>query len=125
MRVFKTKAFQRWASGEGITDGAVCVAVAEIGQGLVGASLGSGLFKKRVPLPGHGKRGGARTILAYREGTRVVFMFGFAKHDRESIGPLELRTLRGHAGLLLGLADLELSRMVAGGELVEVVCDGR
>jgi hypothetical protein len=125
MRVFKTKGFQRWANSEGFTDRALCDAVTEIDQGLVEAALGSGLFKKRVPLPGRGKRGGARTVLAYREGTRVVFMFGFAKHERDNLGPKELESLRGHAVLLLGIADPELNRMVAGGELTEVTCNGR
>jgi hypothetical protein len=56
--------FARWARKEGVTDRALRVAVAEMESGLVDARLGGGLFKKRVALPGGGKRGGARTIVA-------------------------------------------------------------
>jgi hypothetical protein len=33
-------------------------------QGLIDADLGGGLFKKRIALPGRGKSGGARTLIA-------------------------------------------------------------
>jgi putative transcriptional regulator len=39
-------------------------AVNEMANGLVDADLGGGVFKKRVALPGKGKRGGVRTLLA-------------------------------------------------------------
>jgi hypothetical protein len=47
----------------GLTDQALWVAALEISQG---PDLGGGVVKKRVALPGRGKRGGARTIVASR-----------------------------------------------------------
>jgi hypothetical protein len=35
-------------------------AIAEMAAGLIDADLGGSVYKKRVPLPGRGKSGGAR-----------------------------------------------------------------
>jgi hypothetical protein len=48
-------------------------------SGLIDADLGGHIVKKRVALPGRGKSGGARTLLAYRLGDRAFFVYGFAK----------------------------------------------
>ncbi len=33
-------------------------------------------------------------IIAYRAGSRAIFLYGFAKHERDNIGNDELLTLR-------------------------------
>ena len=48
MQAFKTKAFARWADGEGLGDEALVAAVAEMQQGLIDARLGGQVVKKRV-----------------------------------------------------------------------------
>lgn len=50
-RLFKTKIFNRWSSTE-VTYQALCKAVTEMKQGLVDASLGGNVFKKRVAISG-------------------------------------------------------------------------
>jgi hypothetical protein len=67
MRIFKTKAFMKWAVNEGLDDQSLAAAVDEMEQGLVDARLGGQVYKKRVALAGRGKRGGARTLLGYQE----------------------------------------------------------
>ena len=62
-RVFKTKTFDRWAR-KVVADKLLCQAAREIEQGLFEADLGGGLCKKRVALPGQGKSGSARTLVA-------------------------------------------------------------
>ncbi len=63
-------------------------------RGLIDADLGSGLIKQRVARVGKGRSGGYRTIVAYRHARRAVFLYGFAKSERENIGPEELAALR-------------------------------
>lgn len=58
-RMFRTRTFTRWMRKAGLTDEALCNAVAEMAQGLVNADLGGHVVKKRVALAGQGKRGGA------------------------------------------------------------------
>jgi len=55
MRVFKSKWFQKWATGEGLDDKALLSAVEEMGKGLIDARLGGHVVKKRVALPGRGR----------------------------------------------------------------------
>ena len=60
MRTFKTKWFQKWAAREGLTDTVLVSAVEEIEAGLIDADMGGHMVKKRVALPGRGKRGSTR-----------------------------------------------------------------
>ena len=80
-RVFKTRTFARWSCKEGLPDRTLCAAVAEIAAGLVDANLGGNIYKKRVPMPGRGKSGGARVLVATRLAGRWFFLFGFAKNE--------------------------------------------
>jgi hypothetical protein len=123
MRAFKTRWFGRWARREGLPERTMVAAVLEIERGLIDAELGGGLIKKRVALPGRGKRGGARTLLAYRRHDVAFFVYGFAKNDRPDINPRELSALQRMARELLSYDELRLGHLVATGELIEVVVD--
>lgn len=120
-RTFKTRVFARWARKEGVTDRTLLVAVAEMESGLVDARLGSGLLKKRIGLPGGGKRGVARTIVAGNFRDRWIFLYGFAKNERDNIDQNEERDLKRVAGVLLGLDRAALERLLEAGELQEML----
>jgi hypothetical protein len=79
MSVFKTRVFDRWAGKAGVTDPALLKAVADIERGLIDADLGSNLFKQRVALPGRGKSGNSRTLLASGLLARCTFFSGLRK----------------------------------------------
>ena len=68
--MFKLKAFARFQRREGLRDKALCRAVRDAAAGLIDADLGNGLIKHRVARPGQGKRGGYRTLVAYRGADR-------------------------------------------------------
>ena len=123
MRIFKTRLFSRWAEKEGLTDEALHTAVGELEDGLVDADLGGHVYKKRVRLPGRGKRGGARTLIAFRLEHKAFFLYGFAKNARANISDKELKALRLLAAELLGYTDVALAKAVRAGELIEVVND--
>ena len=82
MRIFKTKALARFTKKEGIADEALVAAVESAKRGLIDADLGGGLIKQRVARSGQGKRGGFRMLIAFRTDL-AVFLFGFAKNERE------------------------------------------
>ncbi|HEV2228543.1 MAG TPA: type II toxin-antitoxin system RelE/ParE family toxin [Steroidobacteraceae bacterium] len=119
-RVFKTKTFRRWSRRAGISDEALCAAVAEMMQGLIDADLGGRVFKKRVPVPGRGKRGGARTIIGSNLQDRWFFLYGFEKKDRETIDDRELAGLQSIAAALLAMDLKLLDKAVAEAELEEI-----
>jgi len=120
LRVFKTKTFGRWSRKADVDDELLCVAVKEMLRGLIDADLGGRVFKKRIPVPGRGKRGGARTIVGSNLRDRWFFLFGFEKKDRETIDSRELAALQAIAAALLEMEPKLLERAVAAGELEEI-----
>ena len=108
----------------GVSDTALLAAVAEMVQGLIDADLGGHVFKKRVALPGHGKRGGARTIVATKMANRWFFLFGFSKNERANIDKDELKILQEVARDLLSFDAQQLARALSNGEITEV-SDGK
>ena len=123
MKVFKLKAFARFQRREGLSDKMMCPAVRDAEAGLINADLGGGLIKQRVARKGQGKRGGYRTLVAFRFGERAVFLLGFAKNERDYIDPDELTTLRQRAQAFLGLDDEAIAARIADGGMTEVNCD--
>ncbi|MBE0550420.1 MAG: type II toxin-antitoxin system RelE/ParE family toxin [Rubrivivax sp.] len=91
--------------------------------GLVDADLGGGIFKKRIALPGRGKSGSVRTLVATNKGSRWFFVFGFEKNERASIGAREVEALQRIATDLLGLCPGELDAHVASAALKEICHD--
>ena len=92
-------------------------------RGLIDADLGGYIVKKRVALPGRGKRGGARTIVATKKGSRWFFLFGFAKNEKSNITASETERLQAFAADLLSLSDKSLNEFVREGKLVDVHID--
>jgi hypothetical protein len=121
VRLFKLKAFARFQRREGIADKTLSKAIRSAEDGLVDADLGGGLIKQRVARPGQGKRGGFRTIVAYRRGSRAVFLFGFAKSERENLDDDELAQWQRIGRAYLGLDDERMEAAIAADELMEVI----
>jgi hypothetical protein len=119
-RVFKTRHFRRWLRKTGLSDAALCKAVAEMQQGLIDADLGAGVMKKRVPLPGRGKSGEARTLVATNKDDLWFFVFGFEKNERANISPQELDALQAIAADLLKLTAKDLNAQVETDALQEI-----
>ena len=94
MRVFVTKRFGRFQRKEKISDVVLNEAIARAERGQIDATLGRHLIKQRIGRTGQGRSGGYRTVVAYRMGDRAVFLFGFAKNERDNIAPDELEDLR-------------------------------
>jgi hypothetical protein len=124
LRVFATRVFTRFARKERLDDQRLCEAVARAGRGLVDADLGGNLIKQRVARRGGGRSGGYRTIVAFRDSQRSVFLYGFAKSERDNIDDRELSDLKTLARHYLGYSDSQIATALAQSELREVMCDG-
>ena len=122
-RILKTRTFNRWLRKTLLTDTALLKAIDEMEQGLVDADLGGNIYKKRVALPGRGKSGSTRTLIATNRQDRWFFMFGFEKNDKENITQAELAYLQEVAQIFLGYSSDELQLAIAKGEFLEVYYD--
>lgn len=120
MRVFMVKDFAKWAKKESIAVGSLKAAVREAEAGLVDAYLGHGLIKKRVARTGAGKRGGFRTLLSFKLDEVSIFMYGFAKKQRDNISDKELIIYRRLANFYAELDQAQLQKMVETGHFIEV-----
>jgi hypothetical protein len=118
--ILKTGPFTRWQEKTRLADESLRQAVAEMQRGLIDVDLGGGLVKKRVARAGAGKSAGYRTLLATNKQDRWIFVYGFAKNERDNIAPQELRALRFLAKTLLALRADALQKAIASGEMIEV-----
>src|SRR3989338_10641485 len=119
--VFKTRHFARWSRKAGLLDDALCGAVSEMMRGLIDADLGGSVVKKRVPLPGRGKSGSTRTLVATNKGSKWFFVFGFEKNERANIAAGDLEAFQKIAIDLLRLNAQELNELV-GTEVLQEIC---
>jgi hypothetical protein len=71
-------------------------------------------------LPGRGKRGSTRTLVAFREGTKVFFIYGFAKNELANISDKEMRVLKMLTKELMSYTAAALIKATKAGELIKI-----
>lgn len=122
MRIFKTKAFVKEALSYGLSDNQLLICVSEVKRGLTGNALGGNLYKKRVPIQGHGKRGGLRTILLYQDSIdRVFCLHVFSKSTKSGLTKVELERLKRVSREFLNITSEQINTALENGFLEEVV----
>ncbi|MGL9622176.1 type II toxin-antitoxin system RelE/ParE family toxin [Bradyrhizobium sp. U531] len=119
MRIFKTRTLARFARQNRIPDASLVAAIDRATRGLIDANLGGRIIKQRVARPGEGKRGGFRLLIGFGS-ERSVFLFGFAKNERENIDDAELTTLREIAASFLSASNAKIEQALNDGTLIEV-----
>jgi len=60
-------------------------------------------------------------VIAYRSETRCVFMFCFAKNDRDNLDKNEVVEYKDAAAIYLGFNDAEISAALEAREIEEVM----
>jgi len=123
VQIYKTRWMVRYARRQRIADQSLIDAIERAERGAIDADLGGGIIKQRVARSGQGRSGGYRTLIAYRAGTRAVFLYAFAKNERENIDPDELLTLREIGATWLAAEARRIARTLAEGILQEVTND--
>ena len=112
MRILKNIWFNRFARKEGITDAMLHKSIEQAEKGLTDADLGGGVIKQRIARVGAGKSGGYRTIILFRTGDRALFVYGFAKSDRENITPEETKAFRVLAVDFLSMSNAQIDSLI-------------
>ena len=109
---------------ERLRDACLVTAIEELEIGHFDANLGGKVYKKRIALPGRGKRGSVRALVAYQDGDRAFFMYGFAKNVRGNIDADELAALKLMAKTLLEKSGVKLKKDLEAKILIEICNDG-
>lgn len=120
MRIFKNAWFGRFARREKIKDAVLKDAIARAERGIIDAELGGGVIKQRIARPGQGRSGGYRSIIIFQKGERAIFVYGFAKSDREDIEPDELVGFKKLAKKWFTFFDQKIAAMIKNQELTEI-----
>jgi hypothetical protein len=120
MEAYKTRSFANWATGEDLDNDALATALLEMERGLIDAHLGGQVVKKRVAVSGRGKRGSTRMLIAFKQGEKAFFIFGFAKSARANVSDKELKALKLLAKELFSYSAAVLSQAVEAGELLPI-----
>ena len=123
MKIYKGKAFTRFARKEKISDKKLCELIQRAEAGKIDADLGGGVIKQRLARDNQGKSGGYRTIVLYRQQDRAFFIYGFAKSDEENISAEDETVFRKLAVTVLNLPQEALQKQIEAGYFTEVVYD--
>ena len=98
-----TKWFSKWAKKAGLSNINMLEAIGNLKAGLSVAYLGSHLYKVRIKRSQSGKSSGFRTIIVYNKNDRAIFLYGFAKNERDNIDKTELKYFKKLGNDLLSL----------------------
>ena len=112
MRKLTTKWFKKWAKKVGLAPESLLKAINELEKGLAVADLGHHLFKVRIKREHGGKSSGFRTIILYKSGDRVIFLFGFGKNEKDNIDNSELQYFKKLGDDLLSLSPMEIEEAI-------------
>jgi len=123
VRVFKTKGFAKFTRKKKIKDTLLCEAMERAERGLIDADLGDGLIKQRIPRPNEGRSGGYRAFIAYRVEDLTVFIYGFAKNEKDNIDDFELVALHKIVSSTVKLDAEKIAELVKTEEWIEVKCN--
>lgn len=125
MRIFKTKAFDKFAQKNHITDAELFEAVMRAEQGLIDADLGGNIIKQRIAREGQGRSGGFRSFIVYRLNENSYFVAAISKNARDNISAQELTALKELAKAYAKLTPQQIESQLKNGLLIEVLPEGR
>lgn len=115
VRAFKTTYFAKQAKDARIDDSELCGAVAALQAGQ-GNALGGGVWKKRLDKNRH------RAIVLAKTDAFWVYVYLFAKNDRENITPKELKAFKKLSG---DFEWADIGKMLKNGDLHEICKGGK
>lgn len=112
-RAFKSAGFAKSARKAGITDKALCKAIAQVMAGQAD-DLGGGVFKKRLHDNDY------RSIILAKGRDYWVYEYLFAKKDRANIDEAELKDFRTLAKAYGSLTAAQVAELVKGKDWIEI-----
>lgn len=112
MNKLETKWFRRWARKTDLSNSSLNEALVNLEKGLSVADLGKHLYKVRVKRDGQGKSFGYRTIVVYREKKRAIFLYGFAKNEKDNMTSKELSYFQKLGSDLLKLSRSQIEKAI-------------
>lgn len=120
MLKLKTKWFNKQAKKNFITDNKLLKTLENISNNLGTVDLGGGLYKVRTPRYGQGKSGGFRTVVVFKEADIAIFVYGFAKTNKDNLDKQELKYFKKLAKDLLEINKNEYIKLEKLGDFISL-----
>ncbi|MEM7538240.1 MAG: type II toxin-antitoxin system RelE/ParE family toxin [Chloroflexota bacterium] len=125
MWVLKNESFVAFMKKNKITDSAMRKAASQIEQtasarGRPRDGLGGHIFVQNVARPKQGASRGYRACYTFKIRELIIFMYGYARRDRNRISDRELEALQALARIYLGFDEAELQHAIQSEELIEI-----
>lgn len=89
-------------------------AIDRIDKKLSVVDLGSNIYKVRISKD-KGKSSGFRTILIYKKDFRCLFMYGFAKNEKDNIPKNQLEDFRKYSKFFLNYSEENIKNILDDG----------
>lgn len=121
MRIFKTRAFDKFAQKHRIQDSELLEAVIRAEQGLIDAELGAHIIKQRIARKGKGKSSGFRSFIFYRINENSYFVAGISKNDTANITTKQLALLKLLAKEYTEKTPSQIENELSKGLLIEIL----
>lgn len=120
MRIYKTKAFNKWAKKINLIDLTLKQAIDEINRGQFEANLGKNIYKKRIAHKNKSKRNSLRTIIAFKINDKAFFIYGYAKNYKNDITDKEKKLFKKLANNYLAYDNNQIEQALFTNKLTEV-----
>ncbi|NOX66924.1 MAG: type II toxin-antitoxin system RelE/ParE family toxin [Chlorobi bacterium] len=120
MLKLKTKWFNKWAKKNYLSDKILIKTIDNISNNLGIVNLGLGLYKVRTPKIGQGKSGGFRTIVVFKKSHLAIFVYGFAKSEKDNLDEDELKYFKILAKDLLRISKQKYIELEKLGKFISI-----
>jgi len=114
--VYVMREFESFARKWGISDSALVDVVRRIEAGDKTGCHGGALYKRRLKGEARGSRDLRGAVAAIeRNGSRAVYMSGFAKDNKETLSPREEKAFRAQSKQIMRIPDDKFEQAVVAG----------
>jgi len=120
MLKLKTKWFNKWSKKNSIKDDKLIKTLSSMSDNLGTVSLGNGLYKVRIPRDLEGKSGGYRSIVVLKQNELAVFVYGFAKNEKDNLDKDELKYFKKLAKDLIRIETKQYEKLIQSREFFNI-----
>ncbi len=121
MKILITNWFNKWLKKISI-DKAELISSAKILNEIdeTAVNLGSGLYKVRIKRKYQGKSGGYRTLLIFKKDELILYVYGFAKNEKDNLDKDELKLFKKLSKDIMRMSKEEILNQIKSGSFINL-----
>ncbi len=121
MKILITNWFRKWLKKVNIeNDDLISSANIITENDETAVNLGSGLYKVRIKRKYQGKSGGYRTILIFKKDELILYVYGFAKNEKDNLDKDELKLFKKLSKDIMRMSKEEILNQIKSGSFINL-----